>query len=1030
MNRARPVFNSTALRSALGLRCSVGAGCLVLLSTVAKCAEPAVAAKEVLSRHCYECHGGAKTKGGVDLKRLAADPKVTEDFGLWEKVRDSVASGDMPPPNAKPLAAADKQALVTWTTAALDAAAAAKSGDPGPVTMRRLSNAEYDYTLRDLTGRDYRLAKEFQADSGGGEGFSNTGDVLFLSPAALDSYFNAARKVADHATIMPGTGIIFHEHRIGLRGPEQVKAQAVEGINLWYQQQAAAHLPKDLEDAREVDYLVACWKHRHFKEPIAELARTAGLIRPFLENWWRLVNSTEPRSRFLDLTRVAWRELPGPDAAHPGTVPLTVREGARSIREQLLAWNSSAPTGSSVGRWLQDASRDQAHRLTADVVGKSNAFLCLGDTGDGHRGDIALITGLQLQTTRGPIQYLDWLEAQLASDRAAKAADPQEARLIQQRIAAGVRVQSALGKHSQGRAALSNMLVLAAPQILSLPLPRNAVRLTAEARIDLKQPEARHATLQLVLDAERPREVTKVMPGVAILWLRQPEAAGRTMAEFMELRAAFPESFERRLEKVAANLRRGAPAQGVYYLSDEQLGELVGVAGRDMLQKMRLDLSLVAGAPGSQPPVQQRWDQLVLGHLREFASHAWRRPLDHSEAKELETLYLAGLASELDRESAAREVLVRVLVSPHFLFRAETLPAVGRTTPDEVALSAWEVAARLSYFLWASLPDMELRRVVQSGALLQPSVLLQQVDRMLRDPRAAALAWEFAGQWLQFTRFEEQVAVDGKVFPEFSPELSRDMQQEAIEFFTHLVREDRSVADIWGGDYSFINDRLAGHYGVSGSVGAQFLEVKMTQYHRGGLLGMGAILTKTSRPQRTSPVLRGDYLHQVLLGFSVPPPPAEVPKLDEQGLRPATLREHLRQHRADQACAACHDRLDPLGFALENFDAIGRFRTADSTGELIDATGELRDGTRLQGIEGLRGFLRHSEAQLTAQFCRKLLGYALGRQTRPSDRALLLAMQQALKQKRGRVSAAVGEVVTSRQFLHRRNEVAKVPQIP
>ena len=366
---------------------------------------------------------------------------------------------------------------------------------------------------------------------------------------------------------------------------------------------------------------------------------------------------------------------------------------------------------------------------------------------------------------------------------------------------------------------------------------------------------------------------------------------------------------------------------------------------------------------------------------------------------------------------------MRVLVSPYFLFKAETLP-MANAAPGDVKLNAFELASRLSYFIWASQPDWELRKAADDGSLLKPEVLAAQTKRMLRDPKANALAKEFAGQWLKFNGFDEKSTVDEKKYPEFTAELRNDMQRETIEFFAHLVRDDRSVSDIIGGDYSFLNERLAKFYGVPGVTGGEFREVKVGQQHRGGLLGMGAILTKTSRPNRTSPVVRGDYLYQVVLGFSSPPPPPNVPKLPDSAVKPASLREALMVHRTDAACAVCHERIDPLGFALESFDPIGRFRVADETGGKIDDTGELKDGTKFQGLAGLRGYLKKNEANITAQFCRKLLGYALGRQTMPSDKALLLHMQAALKQNNGKFSVAVLDVVNSRQFLHRRSEPA------
>jgi len=946
-------------------------------------------AEAVLKAKCYECHNEKKTKGDVDLQQFAAEPQTALRFEIWEKVKDAIANGDMPPAKAHQMTPQEHNTLTGWVNAALDHLAAAQSGDPGPVTMRRLTNAEYDNTIRDLTGRDYALTQEFQTDGGGGEGFSNTGDVLFMSPAAIDKYFNAARKVADNATIMPGTGIVFHPQRIGLRGLEQVKAHAEQGLYVWYQQKATPHLPKDFDDKREADYLLACWRHKHAQTPLEQLAKDMKLSVFFLANWWKHLNNTEPKSRFLDLTRVPWRELPADEKI--------ATERIKAIQADLLSWNDAKKPGNGVQRRQQDSDGIRPYPMQSDVNGKTHAHLCIGDSGDGNKGDVALITKIEVSVGKTKLDYFKWLGTQQGPE-------------IE-------RVRAAYGKHPQpGRQIEPQVLALAAPVVFTLPLPPGAHWLRADTRLDMQNPEVEEATVQWTIATDQPRDVTKVMPGVLTIWKIGTLAARRTMGEFNSMKQAFPDMLERRLQIIAENIYRSSPGLGVYYFTDEQFGQLLGEQDRSRLTEMKKDWAFAAPAKLNAQE-QKDYDTSMLRHLRQFAKRAWRRPVSEEEFKKLDALYFDGRQKELDRESAAREVIVRVLVSPHFLFKAETLP-LASTDEGDVKLSAFELASRLSYFLWASMPDWALRKVAEDGSLLKPAVLAAQTKRMLREPKAGALAKEFAGQWLKFSGFDAQSTVDEKLFPEFTAELRADMQREVTEFFTHLIRDDRNVADIIAGDYTFLNERLAKFYGVPGVTGAQFREVKVAQQHRGGLLGMGAILTKTSRPHRTSPVLRGDYLYQVVLGFSSPPPPPNVPELNESSLKPASLREALMQHRADQACAVCHDRIDPLGFALEGFDPIGRFRAG------IDDLGELKDGTKLQGLDGLRQYLQKNVPQFTTQFSRKLLGYALGRQTLPSDKALIAQMQASLKQNGGKFSAAVLNVVISRQFLNRRNEPA------
>ena len=973
----------------------------------------------MLAAKCYECHNAEKMKGDVDLKKFAANPDVPVNFQIWNKVKDTIDNGDMPPRKAKQLSPDEKAGITGWVQQSLDQLAEAKSGDPGPVTMRRLTNAEYDYTLRDLTGHDYSLAKEFQTDGGGGEGFTNTGDVLFMSPSAIDKYFAAARKLADFASIMPGTGIVFHPQRIGLRGPEQVKAQAQQGLYVWYQQKAAPHLPKDDQPMREGDYMLACWKHQHTKTPLDQLAKDMKLSIHFLSNWWNLVNSVEPKSRYLDLVRVPWRELPADEK--------NAHERIKAIEADRLSWNNPKHPGSGVQRQQQDADGIRRYNIQSTVKDKAQFHLCIGDAGDGNKGDIAIVSQIELRTGKGKLNYYHWLVTQIEELRKNTMANPPPANLepLKARLAELERVKALFGKHPQGRPLEAHLLALAAPAVLTLPLPEKMNSMGVEISLDMQNPEVDEATIQWAIATDKPRDVSKIMPGVLTIWKRSTKKSGETMNDFNKMKTAFPDMFERRLEEVANNLYRGGkPNYTVYYFSDEQLGSLLGQQDKNTLAAMKKDWRLVLN-PNANKQVQQEYDGSLLWHLHQFARKAWRRPITEDETKKLDALYFASRTKELDRESAAREVLVFILVSPHFLFKAETLPPIADAKTTEVPLNAHELASRLSYFLWASTPDRELRKAADDGSLMKPEVLAAHTQRMLRDPKASALAKEFAGQWLKFNGFDEKSTVDEKKFPQFTPELRNDMQREAVEFFTHLVRDDRNVSDIISGDYTFMNERLGWHYGVPGIVGNDFREVKVGQHHRGGLLGMGAILTKTSRPHRTSPVVRGDYLYQVVLGFSSPPPPPNVPELKETS-KPSSLREALMQHRTDSACAVCHERIDPLGFALESYDPIGRFRPTDEGGGKIDDTGEMMDGTKFQGLAGLRDYLKKNEPQFLTQFTRKLLGYALGRQTLPSDKKLLQQMQASLKANGGKFSAAVLEIVKSRQFLNRRAEPAVV----
>lgn len=974
---------------------------------------------------CIDCHGGKNTKGGVDLKRLEKDPSVLQEYELWNKVQEAVKSGDMPPEDSKALSDSERKNLLTWVGTALETAATSNAGDPGPVTLRRLTNAEFDYSIRDLTGIAYPLGKDFVPDGGGGEGFSNLGDVLFVSPQQLDKYFAAARKLVEHATILPGSGIHFNEQRIGVRGPAQFRSNVEADMFVWYQKMAEPHLPKDGEDLRTGEYMAACWKWKYREQTgatsLEALAKENKLNQSFLENWWNFLQAKEPKSRFLDLTRLPWNALPGPSPEAPKAVPPAVQQNIDAIRDQLRSW--FLPGKWSVLRAQQDSDELKTQPFQTDVHGEKVVHLVVGDLGDGNRGDIVRVDSLEVQRKGKKEDYITWITGRRDADSARLASvkdDPtqngQKAEL-ESRIAEAEKFLGLLGRHPQGLEVDAKTLMLQAPMVLSIPLPEDAKHFKANGKLDIRVTESEFSSLQWKATVGTPPDPTQIIPGLITVWKRQTPTHREIGSDFSKLREVFPENLEHLLDRVAGNRNRGGKSGiTVYYFSDTQLAAFLPPAEATRLANMKEDWRYVASKTVPKN-LESEWDKKVLGHLEAFANKAWRRPLSDDEKTELATVYKAGIAQDLDRESAAREALVRILVAPSFLFKLEQVgePGIHPVTPTELA-------ARLSYFLWSSLPDEALRQKAADGSLSRPEVLKAETLRMLKDPRAGALAREFAAQWLEFKNFDGYLKVDAGKFPEFTPELRRDLYQETVGFFTHLIRENRPVREILTADYSFLNERLAKHYGIPDIKGEELHQTKVSDYSRGGILGMGALLTRTSYPHRTSPVLRGNWLLHSVLGAPTPPAPNNVPKLDDNVTAPKSLRERLEKHRADKACASCHDRIDPMGFALEGFDPIGRVRKNDETGAVVDDSAQVKDGRKFTGIAGLRDYLKAREPEFHAQFCRKLVGYALGRIVLPTDKLLLEAMKTQLQSSDPTFAGAVVAIIQSRQFQNRRGE--------
>jgi hypothetical protein len=399
-----------------------------------------------------------------------------------------------------------------------------------------------------------------------------------------------------------------------------------------------------------------------------------------------------------------------------------------------------------------------------------------------------------------------------------------------------------------------------------------------------------------------------------------------------------------------------------------------------------------------------------------LARRAYRRPLNERDVERLMSFYRLGRADG-NFDAGIRRGLERMLAAPSFLFRVQHEPATS--LPGTVyRLNDLDLASRLSFFLWSSIPDDELLDLAVRGELKDPAVLDRQVRRMIRDARSRALVDNFANQWLKLGKLAG-VVPDVDEFPDFDENLREAMQQETHLFVGSQLQEDRSVLELLTADYTFLNERLARHYQVPDIYGSHFRRVSFADGSRGGLLSQASILTVTSYPNRTSPVVRGKWLLDTMLGSPPPPPPLDVPPLKEnergENQRPLSVRERMEAHRRNPACAVCHVRMDPLGFSLENFDALGKWRT-ESDGAPIDAAAVLPDGTKFEGIVGLRALLAGHKEEFVGTLTEKLLAYALGRGIEFYDLPAVRAIVRAAAPDDYRWSSLIAGIVRSKPF--------------
>lgn len=499
---------------------------------------------------------------------------------------------------------------------------------------------------------------------------------------------------------------------------------------------------------------------------------------------------------------------------------------------------------------------------------------------------------------------------------------------------------------------------------------------------------------------------------------------GREIKQFdVEAAEESPAAYAVRVQAGKGNRQIGVAFLNDYYdpkrgdrnlglISIDVTGPLGGTTAATSFQKRMVP----RGLTGAQR------EQALRKALTEFASRAYRRP---ATREDVDRLLRAVRLAEQEGESLERGIQLAIqaaLVSPHFLFRVELDPEPNNPKAKRY-VNDYELATRLSYFLWSSMPDDTLFRLAAAKQLRKPEVLRAQALRMLKDPKAWALSENFASQWLTLRNLST-VSPDPALFPTFNAELRDAMKRETLLFFETIVREDRSVLDFIDARFTFVNEVLAKHYGIEGVTGNEFRRVTLDGKQRGGLLSHASILTVTSNPTRTSPVKRGKWVLEQMLGTPPPPAPPNVPQLADDSRRgplTGTLRQRMEQHRKDPLCASCHTRMDAIGFGLENYDAVGRWRTRDGNSE-IDASGTLPGGKSFRGPAELRGILKEQKELFVRNLAEKMLTYALGRGLESYDKCNVDTIAASVARSGYRFSALVTAVVMSEPFRMRRGD--------
>ncbi|HEY7311823.1 MAG TPA: DUF1592 domain-containing protein [Gemmataceae bacterium] len=972
-----------------------------------------------LERYCYSCHGAKKQEAELNLSRDATVAAVVKNLRHWELVLERLQAEEMPPEGARRRPGREERAeVIAWIRDLRDREVRRNAGDPGTVLARRLSNAEFDYTIRDLTGVDIRPTREFPVDPANEAGFDNSGESLAMSSALLKKYLAAARRVADHVVLKP-EGFVFAPHP-AVTDTDRDK-YCVQRIIDFYERHKV-----DL-----ADYFLAAWKYRHrdrLGRSDAELSRfatEAGLSAKYLSLVWSALNEAESEVGPLAAVRQMWGELPAPDrksadAARPGCQRM--RDLVVRLRRQL-----KPQAGKLQVKGISDGSQPLVLWRNRQLASRHRSY----------SGDVNA-------DLRKLAEQAKSVDAGLMKLFAVKESDAETAKLrgTLERFCAvfpEAFVVSDRGPYFDPNAAGKGR-----------PLTAGFHLMQGYFRDDAP-------LCDLILDERERRELDALWHELNFVTL----VPMRQYKDFIFFERAEPPrfmhdaefDFARSEDRDATSEAKMSRLEKAYLNRACKMG-----ASREALEAIETYFADISAEIRRIERARLAAEPSHLEALVRFTERAYRRPLSKAERDDVLAFYRTlRRKDDLSHEEALRDTLASVLLSPHFCYRVDLAQPSGRDArapergrPARWPLSDYELASRLSYFLWSSMPDTELLTHAAAGELHRPEVLKAQTRRMLRDPKARGLATEFAGNWLDFRRFEEHNSVDRERFPTFTNELRQAMFEEPIRYFLDIAQKNRSVLDLLYGRDTFVNRPLARHYGMpepgrSGepsrtrsaarlaapTVGPasqagldEWVHIEDARPHgRGGLLPMAVFLTKNAPGLRTSPVKRGYWVVRRLLGEEIPPPPPTVPELpkDEAKLGELTLPQVLARHRANKACAGCHRRFDSIGLVFEGFGPIGERRIKDLGGHPVQTAATFPDGKERQELEGLRAYLRDKrQNDFIDNLCRRLFSYALGRGMLLSDKKALDEMRTRLAADGYAFGSLVEVIVTSPQFLNKR----------
>ena len=963
-----------------------------------------------VTQYCLVCHGTSAPAARLDLRVYSTFEAVTAGLTRWRMVHEKLNAGQMPPAKMPQPPEALRKQVVDWIQDVTRREARKHAGDPGPVSTRRLSNAEYNNTMRDLTGVDIQPAREFPVDPANTEGFDNSGESLVMSPSLFNKYLQASRRVSEHMVLKPD-GFDFAPYPMPAATDRD--RYSIQRILDFYARQ-----PTDY-----AAYFEAAWRYKYraaLGRPTATLADIAAeskISAKYLPLIWKILQEPtdpgKPEVGPIAKLQAMFRVLPSPEANQPDDIHARcaeMRDFAKRIRSH-TAMQFAAPIVKGLPAGSQPLlnwklRQFNMHRREFDAKALRND------------------TDPQLEVPPEP-RY-PGLHREAA---------PRWAALMERARAGDTDLIVPAAERTRYEASFARFASVF-PDVFYVSergryfpddsddkgrfLSAGYHNVMGNWRDDVP-------LMELILDEKGQKELNRLWDEFDFI----ADYTNRTWEQFYfnqsgAVDTGDPEDGRPR----PADKALDDPAV-IFEMRDAYLAKAAADPGNDpvALEAVQVHFEWINDTLRRVQRMRLDAEPSHVNSVLRLAARAYRRPLTSGEQEELRTYYRTlRQKGGLTHEEAIRDLIVSVLISPKFCYRLDlgdaarlsSAKAPSKQQPAYQPLSNSSLASRLSYFLWSSAPDEEL---VAAANLQKRAVLIAQVRRMLKDPRAKGLALEFGGNWLDFRRFQQHNAVDRDRFPEFTNDLREAMFQEPVHVLEDMIRNDRSVLDLIYGNYTFVNPVLAKYYGMPEPAGGENSWVRVDnarQYGRGSLLTMAAFLTQNAPGLRTSPVKRGYWVVRRVLGETIPPPPPSVPELPkDEAAMDLPLRDMLAKHRDNPACASCHARFDTFGLALENYGPVGERREKDLAGRPVETDALLPGGVPAAGVAGVQAYIRqHRQDGYLDNLCRKLLSFALGRSLIISDDPLIERTRSQLEAGEYHFSSLVENIVISPQFLN------------